>query len=149
MDAGGGVDGELPAGSVSGDLCGDQGVRPVLCAGRGGGGGAVRSEGDGVCPGSTESEFFEIAHAQKFKINVQATDAVARQAIDALARGQRTILPSWNGRATALLSRLLPVVDYLRCGAGGKATCGGAAAAYAAVSLRGGPAVGRMAPAWQ
>lgn len=62
-----------------------------------------------LCPGSTESEFFEIAHAQKFKINVQATDVVARKAIDALARGKRTILPSWNGRATAMLSRLLPV----------------------------------------
>ena len=62
-----------------------------------------------LCPGSTESEFFEVAHAQKFKINVQATDVVARKAIDALARGQRTILPSWNGKATALLSRLLPV----------------------------------------
>jgi len=62
-----------------------------------------------LCPGSTESEFFEIAHAQKFKINVQATNAVARQAIDALARGKRTILPSWNGKATALLSRLVPV----------------------------------------
>lgn len=62
-----------------------------------------------LCPGSTESEFFEVAHAQKFKINVQATKTVARKAIGALARGQRTILPSWNGKATALLSRLLPV----------------------------------------
>ena len=62
-----------------------------------------------LCPGSTESEFFEVAHSQKFKVGVQETEAVARQAIDALARGQRTILPSWNGRAIALLARLLPV----------------------------------------
>lgn len=62
-----------------------------------------------LCPGSTESEFFEVAHAQKFRVGVQATEVVARKAIDALARGKRTILPSWNGRAIALAARLLPV----------------------------------------
>ena len=62
-----------------------------------------------LCPGPTESEFFEIANATAFKRKVQPTAEVARKAIDALAKGKRTILPKRDGRVTAFLVRFLPV----------------------------------------
>ncbi|MGC1460856.1 MAG: SDR family oxidoreductase [Terracidiphilus sp.] len=62
-----------------------------------------------LCPGPTESEFFDIARASVFKRRVQPTADVARIAIDALARGQRTIIPNLSGRFTAFLVRFLPV----------------------------------------
>jgi short-subunit dehydrogenase len=63
-----------------------------------------------LCPGSTESEFFEVAHASVFRSrNLQATEDVARLALDALARGQRTIIPKVSGKFTAFLVRFLPV----------------------------------------
>jgi len=62
-----------------------------------------------LCPGPTDSEFFEVAGAQRFKSRgTQPTFDVARLAIAALARGQRTIIPNFSGRFTALLIRLLP-----------------------------------------
>jgi hypothetical protein len=63
-----------------------------------------------LCPGSTESEFFEVSRAGAFrKRGVQAAEDVARQGIAALARGQRTIVPNFSGRFTAQLVRFLPV----------------------------------------
>jgi uncharacterized protein len=62
-----------------------------------------------LCPGPTESEFFEVADAAAFKRNLQGADEVARIGIAALARGQRTIIPNLGGRFTALLVRFLPV----------------------------------------
>jgi hypothetical protein len=63
-----------------------------------------------LCPGSTESEFFEVAHASRFRgRKLQRTEEVARIAIDALARGQRTIIPKRSGRFTAFLVRFLPI----------------------------------------
>lgn len=62
-----------------------------------------------LCPGPTESEFFEVARASAFKRGVQATPEVARLAVAALARGQRTIIPHASGRFTAFLVRFLPV----------------------------------------
>lgn len=63
-----------------------------------------------LCPGPTESEFFDVAGAEAFKgRGMQPAPEVARQAIAALARGQRTIIPTLNGRITALLVRFLPV----------------------------------------
>jgi hypothetical protein len=62
-----------------------------------------------LCPGPTESEFFEIANAHTFKRKVQPTAEVARKAIDALERGRRTILPKRDGRFTAFAVRFLPV----------------------------------------
>lgn len=63
-----------------------------------------------LCPGPTESEFFDIAHAASFKrSNMQTAGEVARQAIAALARGQRTLIPYFRGRFTAFLVRFLPV----------------------------------------
>jgi uncharacterized protein len=63
-----------------------------------------------LCPGPTESEFFDVAGAGVFKERgVQRTEDVARLGIDALARGQRTIIPNFKSRITASLVRFLPV----------------------------------------
>jgi short-subunit dehydrogenase len=62
-----------------------------------------------LCPGPTESEFFDIARAGVFKRRVQGTAEVARLGIDALARGKRTIIPNFSGRLTAFMVRFLPI----------------------------------------
>jgi len=63
-----------------------------------------------LCPGPTESEFFDVAHADAFTgKNVQPVGDVARLAVAALARGRRTLIPTLNGRLTAFLVRFLPV----------------------------------------
>jgi hypothetical protein len=62
-----------------------------------------------LCPGPTQSEFFDIAHAGAFKSNhMQTTGDVARLAVAALARGQRTLIPYFGGRLNAFLVRILP-----------------------------------------
>ncbi|MGD0681218.1 MAG: SDR family oxidoreductase [Terracidiphilus sp.] len=62
-----------------------------------------------LCPGPTESEFFDVAHAGAFKgKNVQPVGDVARLAIAALARGQRTLIPYFGGKLNAFLVRFLP-----------------------------------------
>jgi len=63
-----------------------------------------------LCPGPTESEFFDVAHASALKTRgTQSAVDVAQQGIAALARGQRTIIPNFGGRFTAFLVRFLPV----------------------------------------
>lgn len=62
-----------------------------------------------LCPGPTESEFFEISRGYTFKRRVQATPEVAALGIKALERGKRLIIPNASGSATALLVRFLPV----------------------------------------
>lgn len=62
-----------------------------------------------LCPGPTESEFFDIAHAGAFKRRgMQPAEEVARLAVAALARGQRILIPYFRGRFTAFLVRFLP-----------------------------------------
>jgi hypothetical protein len=62
-----------------------------------------------LCPGPTESEFFDVARAGAFKRGVQPAADVARLAISALARGQRTIVPNFSGGFSAFMVRFLPV----------------------------------------
>jgi len=63
-----------------------------------------------LCPGSTESEFFEVARAGALRShNVQSAEEVAQRGLDALARGQRTIVPYFGGKFIAFLVRFLPV----------------------------------------
>jgi short-subunit dehydrogenase len=62
-----------------------------------------------LCPGPTDSEFFDVAHAGALKGHMQPAPDVARLAVAALARGQRTIIPYFGGRFTAFLVRFLPV----------------------------------------
>jgi short-subunit dehydrogenase len=62
-----------------------------------------------LCPGPTESEFFDVAGAGSFKRRaMQPAQEVARLAVAALARGKRTIVPNFGGRVTACLVRFLP-----------------------------------------
>uniref|UniRef100_E6PXI7 Oxidoreductase, short chain dehydrogenase/reductase family protein n=1 Tax=mine drainage metagenome TaxID=410659 RepID=E6PXI7_9ZZZZ len=62
-----------------------------------------------LCPGPTESEFFDIAGAAQFKARgMQSAEAVARRGVHALAAGERTIIPYFAGRVTAFLVRFLP-----------------------------------------
>jgi uncharacterized protein len=68
-----------------------------------------------LCPGPTQSEFFDVARADKFPgakkmiRKNQSAEEVARRGLEALARGKRTIIPYFGGRFTALLVRFLPV----------------------------------------
>jgi hypothetical protein len=63
-----------------------------------------------LCPGPTESEFFEVARSESFMPGgKQTAEDVARIGVAALARGQRTIVPYFAGRFVANLVRFLPV----------------------------------------
>ena len=61
-----------------------------------------------LCPGPTESEFFDVAGAAVLRRGVQSAEEVARIGIAALARGRRTVIPNLVGRSTAFASRILP-----------------------------------------
>jgi len=62
-----------------------------------------------LCPGPTESEFFDVAGAGAFKGRVQSAEDVARIGLDSLVRGRRTVVPNASGSFTAFLVRFLPV----------------------------------------
>jgi short-subunit dehydrogenase len=63
-----------------------------------------------LCPGPTESEFFEVARSENFMPGgKQSAEEVARLGIAGMARGKRKIIPYFGGRFTAALSRVLPV----------------------------------------
>lgn len=63
-----------------------------------------------LCPGTTESEFIDVAHANQFLNRKQeSAEDVARTGIDALARGQRTISTDLIGKLRSFLVRFLPV----------------------------------------
>jgi uncharacterized protein len=63
-----------------------------------------------LCPGPTESEFFEVARSESFMPGgKQSAEDVARIGIDALAHGRRTVVPYFAGKLTAQLVRFLPV----------------------------------------
>jgi short-subunit dehydrogenase len=62
-----------------------------------------------LCPGPTESEFFDVSGAGNLKRGVQSAEDVARIGIAALARGKRTAIPNLAGRSTAFFVRLMPV----------------------------------------
>jgi uncharacterized protein len=63
-----------------------------------------------LCPGPTESEFFDVADAGVFRrLGVQPAQEVAQKAVAALARGRRTIIPNFRGALTAFLVRFVPV----------------------------------------
>lgn len=61
-----------------------------------------------LCPGPTESEFFEVSRGRAFERRVQATPEVAALGVKALARGKRLIIPNAFGSFTAFLVRFLP-----------------------------------------
>jgi hypothetical protein len=61
-----------------------------------------------LCPGPTESEFFDVARAGVMRRGVQSAEAVARIGVNALARGKKTVIPNMTGRSTAFAARLFP-----------------------------------------
>jgi len=61
-----------------------------------------------LCPGSTESEFFDVARAGLMRRGAQSAEDVARIGIAALARGKRTVIPNLAGRSTAFVVRFVP-----------------------------------------
>ncbi len=62
-----------------------------------------------LCPGTTESEFFEVAGASIFrKRKLQSAEEVARLGLAALAAGRRTIIPKPSGRFMAFLVHFVP-----------------------------------------
>jgi short-subunit dehydrogenase len=62
-----------------------------------------------LCPGPTESEFFDVAHAGILRRGAQSAEDVARIGIAALARGKHTVIPNLMGRFGAVAVRLTPV----------------------------------------
>jgi short-subunit dehydrogenase len=63
-----------------------------------------------LCPGPTESEFFDVARSGDFMPGgKQSAEEVARLGVAALARGKRMIIPYFAGAFTAFLVRFLPV----------------------------------------
>jgi short-subunit dehydrogenase len=61
-----------------------------------------------LCPGPTESEFFDVASAGKLRRGVQSAEDVARIGIAAMARGKRTAITNLAGKSTAFAARLFP-----------------------------------------
>jgi hypothetical protein len=69
-----------------------------------------------LCPGPTESEFFDVSGAGILRRKgVQSAEEVARLGIEGLARGAWTVVPNLMGRASAFAVRFLPVrlITYL------------------------------------
>jgi uncharacterized protein len=62
-----------------------------------------------LCPGPTDTEFFDVARAGFFKRGVQSVEEVARQGIYGLELGRRTIIPNFRSWLGAQAVRLLPV----------------------------------------
>jgi len=63
-----------------------------------------------LCPGPTESEFFQVARSENFMPGgKQTAEAVSRIGVAALARGKRTIVPYFGGKFIAFMVRFLPV----------------------------------------
>jgi short-subunit dehydrogenase len=61
-----------------------------------------------LCPGPTQSEFFEVARAGVLRRGIQSAEDVARIGIAALARGKRTAITNFAGKSTAFAARLFP-----------------------------------------
>ena len=63
-----------------------------------------------LCPGTTESEFIDVAHANQFlNRNQQSAEDVARIGISALAHGQHTVSTNLTGKLRSFFVRFLPV----------------------------------------
>lgn len=62
-----------------------------------------------LCPGPTESEFHQVAHAEGFRWKkLQSAEEVARIGVAGLAAGRQTVIPYFRGRFNSKLVRVLP-----------------------------------------
>ena len=67
-----------------------------------------------LCPGPTESEFFEISRSRVSGRSRQSAEEVAHLGIRGLERGKLTVIPNFAGHAGAMASRFLPVSFVVR-----------------------------------
>ena len=61
-----------------------------------------------LCPGPTESEFFDVARAGVLRRGMQSAEDVARIGISALSRGKHTAITNLPGKSTAFAARIFP-----------------------------------------
>jgi short-subunit dehydrogenase len=62
-----------------------------------------------LCPGPTESAFWEVSRAAAFKgRSVQTAEAVAHKGLDGLECGRRLVAPSLDGKAISWFVRFMP-----------------------------------------
>lgn len=63
-----------------------------------------------LCPGATETDFWEVAHMdpRKIKFEIQSPTFVVEAAISALEKKPSFIIPGFKNNATAFATRLLP-----------------------------------------
>lgn len=70
-----------------------------------------------LCPGTTETEFFDVSGGggvfRRFG-GLQPAQEVARKAVVALARGQRTIVPKFKAAFVAFIVRFIPTARITR-----------------------------------
>ncbi len=63
-----------------------------------------------LCPGATETDFWEVAHMdpRKIKFEIQSPTFVVESALSALEKKPSFIIPGFKNNATAFATRLLP-----------------------------------------
>jgi short-subunit dehydrogenase len=63
-----------------------------------------------LCPGATETDFWEVAHMdpRKIKFEIQSPTFVVEAALSALEKKPSFIIPGFKNNATAFATRLLP-----------------------------------------
>lgn len=71
-----------------------------------------------LCPGSTESEFAEVAGQDKFKRKAETAEKVARVGLEALAAGKSSVISGLGNYLGALGERLVPRRVVTRIAAG-------------------------------
>ena len=67
-----------------------------------------------LCPGPTESEFFQVSRSRVFNRRRQSAEEVARLGIGGLERGKLTVIPNFAGHAGAMAARFMPVGFIVR-----------------------------------
>lgn len=67
-----------------------------------------------LCPGPTESEFFQVSRSRVSGRSRQSAEEVAHLGIRGLERGKLTVIPNFAGHAGAMFARLLPVGFVVR-----------------------------------
>ena len=67
-----------------------------------------------LCPGPTESEFFDVARTKVFDRQRQPAEEVARLGVRGLERGKLTVIPNASSQAIAAFTRFLPVSFIVR-----------------------------------
>jgi hypothetical protein len=67
-----------------------------------------------LCPGPTESEFFQVSRSRVSGRRRQSAEEVAHLGIRGLERGKLTVIPNFAGLAGTMLARFLPVGFVVR-----------------------------------